>query len=149
MKALTPARIAEEAIDMLLERVGDIPVTDDMTEDDAWEQAKWQAVSEISEGCDVLLPEESQRAVAATALLEACKTALAVLETDWEGDEPSITGNQLRKAIALAEGRMVTTEDPCCSCGGTGKQLSRLFQGKPPAITEAEQPGSWPKELPY
>ena len=38
------------------------------------------------------------------ALLEACETALAVLEADWEGDTPSITGDMLRAAIAKARG---------------------------------------------
>jgi hypothetical protein len=47
---------------------------------------------------------DAQLIAAAPDLLAACKVGLAVLEQDWEGDEPSLVCNQLRIAIARAEG---------------------------------------------
>lgn len=41
---------------------------------------------------------------AAPVLLEQLQTAIAILESDWEGDQPSQACNEMRAAVAKAKG---------------------------------------------
>ena len=76
MSNLTPARIAEDAIGMFLERLSNL-------EDSGWADldgdaittAKYQAIQE-TEGYEVILPHEVQRVEAASELLAVCKAVV-------------------------------------------------------------------------
>jgi len=70
---LTPAGLAEQAIDMYWERLLDLGffTADDDDRDDIQDRAQAEAISEIAEGCSVVLPEEQQRIDTADALVSA------------------------------------------------------------------------------
>jgi hypothetical protein len=101
MRKLTPAQIAEEAVNMFIECCDRNGVSLDEDDEDGIERSKWQAVQE-TDGYELILPDDVQRLQAAGALLEACK---AVVEEDGFRGSALMRRriDQIKAAIALAE----------------------------------------------
>lgn len=114
MRKLTPQMIADESIGMFIERLEAITITDEVSEDDAWDLARAQAVQE-ADGYEIVLPDEVLVAQAAHALLKVCQALASDLEGGlWTFGQFMEHLNKLRDmaraAIALTVPRIASKE---------------------------------------